>query len=254
MGLPVFYVPAEHIDQHTGMITLPHPDSRHLTRSLRAKEGDLVTIGDGLGTLYETKLGPTMSETVRCVVSESTYYPPERPQFVLFQGMSKSQATDDAITLAAESGAARMVIFEARRSPYEAAKKAGNRLERWQSIAREASKRARRAWPLEIRQPVAGFIDKALMETVNECVVLWEDEEQRRYSATLPEAAPVSLALVVGPEGGLEPHEIDVLRTLGARTASLGSNNIRTQSAGAFAVMLGRDHYGLLSPEAPSDA
>jgi 16S rRNA (uracil1498-N3)-methyltransferase len=253
MGLPVFYAPGERIDLEAGLILFDAAEARHLTRSLRAREGDLVTVGDAVGTMYRARIGPTLSEPLRCAIEDSVYYPPERPQFVIFQGLSKNHAMDEAIVMAAECGASRLVPFACKRSPLEAVRKSGARIERWLTLARESSKRARRAWPLDVRAPIYGFLEESALNTVGECVVLWEDEDSRSLAAALPRSEPVSVGLVVGPEGGLEPFEVDVLRNLGARTASLGYLNVRAQSAGSYAVMIGRNHYGLLAPGADTD-
>ena len=254
MGLPVFYASEQEIDGERGQITISGPDARHLTRSLRAREGDCVIFGDGIGTLYRARLGSTMAEPVRCQILSVTYLQPERPQLVIFQAMSKNQAMDETIARAAESGASRVVPFVSRRSPVEAVKKSAARLERWRSIARESSKVARRAWPLDVRTPLPGPLDEVAVRTVGACILLWEGEERRSFAEALPEAPPRSIGMIVGPEGGLDESEVDVMRTLGARTASLGVLNIRTESAGSMAVAIARFHYGLLSPGADEDA
>jgi len=253
MGLPVFYASKDHIDAERGIITLNAADSRHLTRSLRAREGDCLMIADGIGTMYEARLGSTMEEMVRCTILSEDYLTPEKPQVVLFQAMSKNQAMDETIARAAEAGASRVVPFTSRRSPVEAVRKSAGRLERWRTIARESSKVARRAWPLEVRPPLPGLPDEAAIRTVGECVVLWEEEDRRAFAGSLSAEPPRSIGLVVGPEGGLEGSEVDVLRTLGARTASLGGLNLRAQSAGSYAIIVARYHYGLLVPGTGAD-
>ena len=48
------------------------------------------------------------------------------------------------------------------------------------------------------------------------------------------------LAIVVGPEGGFEPAEIEELRALGAETATLGPRILRCETAplAALAVIM----------------
>jgi 16S rRNA (uracil1498-N3)-methyltransferase len=51
-----------------------------------------------------------------------------------------------------------------------------------------------------------------------------------------------SIALVVGPEGGIEQSELDALEAAGAKLVSLGANVLRTSTAGPAliaALMLG---------------
>ena len=253
MGLPVFYASKDRIDLERGRITLTAGDTRHLTRSLRAREGDHLFIGDGIGTIYEARLGSTADDPVRCSIVSEEYMTPEKPQVALFQAMSRNQAMDDIVARAAEAGASRVVPFTSRRSPVEAVRKSAGRMDRWRTIARESSMVARRAWPLEVRAPLPCLPDEAAIRTVGECVVLWEEEDRRAFAGALPAEPPRSLGLVVGPEGGLEESEVDVLRTLGARTASLGELNIRAQSAGSYAVIIARYHYDLLLPGARAD-
>jgi len=48
--------------------------------------------------------------------------------------------------------------------------------------------------------------------------------------------------VVVGPEGGIDPGELEVLATAGARAVRLGPHVLRSSSAGpaALAVLAGR--------------
>jgi 16S rRNA (uracil1498-N3)-methyltransferase len=253
MGLPLFYILEENLDLERGCVKITGLDARHLTRSLRVKQGDAVKVSDCKGTIRTTRVQTIAQDSVVCRLDSSTYMSPERPQVVLFQAMARNTSMDEAVARAAEAGASRFVPFVSKRSPLEAIKKSGSRLDRWRTIARESSKVARRAYPLEVREPVHSF-DESLLETVGACVVLWEDEVRKRFGEALPEEPPRSIGLVAGPEGGLSAAEVDVIRSMGARPASLGNLNMRAESAGSYATMIVRYHYGLLVPrESPPD-
>ena len=247
MGLPLFYVAEERIDTRSGCASVEGADARHLSKSLRAGMGDKLTICDARGSRYIARIETISPETVFLKLLSSRYVQPERPQVVLFQAMTKGPAMDEAVARAAEAGASRLVPFVSKRSPIEAVKKSGNRLERWRTIARESSKVARRPYPLEVREPSRSF-DESLMKTVGDCVVLWEEEESRPFKNALPDQPPRSIGLVVGPEGGLEAGEVAALRSMGGRAASLGEINLRAESAGSYAIMIVRYRYGLLAP------
>lgn len=227
-------------------------DARHLVKSLRVKSGDRMDICDSLGTVYRARVDGVTVDSVTLSIESSRYEPPERPQIVMFQAISKNAAMDEAVARAAEAGASRMVPFTARRSPFEAMKKGVSRTTRWRAIARESSMLARRPYPLEVRDAASSF-DEAMMGTVGDCVVLWEEEKKMSLADALPARAPRSVGLVIGPEGGLEAAEVDVMRSMGARSASMGSLNLRAQSAGAFAAMMIRNQYGLLAPLGSGD-
>ena len=51
------------------------------------------------------------------------------------------------------------------------------------------------------------------------------------------------MALLVGPEGGWDPQEIEQLKAAGAVTAGLGSRILRTETAGPAATAVTLYHY-----------
>ena len=51
-----------------------------------------------------------------------------------------------------------------------------------------------------------------------------------------PGTAPLVLAVVVGPEGGISPEETAALEAAGAMTVRLGPHVMRTASAGPVAL------------------
>lgn len=244
----MFYASEQQIDTSRGLVTLTGAEARHLWKSLRARQGDEVTVGDAKGTFYETVIESPPGDTAGFRIVSSRYLPPEKPQVVLFQAMPRLTAMDEVVARAAESGASRVVPFVSRRSPLEAVRKSASRLGRWQAIARDGSKNSRRAWPLEVRAPVAGFIDKGMLATVGSCIV-FREEESVPLARALPDRPPRSLGIVVGPEGGLEPAEVDVMRNMGCKAASLGGLNIKSEGAGSYAAILIRYHFGMLTSE-----
>jgi 16S rRNA (uracil1498-N3)-methyltransferase len=57
---------------------------------------------------------------------------------------------------------------------------------------------------------------------------------------SLRESLRAPIAIALGPEGGLEPEERDGLLAAGWRTASLGANVLRFETAGIAALALVR--------------
>ena len=59
--------------------------------------------------------------------------------------------------------------------------------------------------------------------------------------------SPATIGIVVGPEGGFAAEEAHVSETPGCQSASMGDLILRTETAGSYAVMLVRCHYGILN-------
>jgi 16S rRNA (uracil1498-N3)-methyltransferase len=80
-------------------------------------------------------------------------------------------------------------------------------------------------------------------------LVCWEEERQqglRQILESHPDQSPI--VLLIGPEGGLTIHEIDVARTEGFTTVSLGSHLLRTETAAIVLTGIVRYSLGDLDP------
>lgn len=79
-------------------------------------------------------------------------------------------------------------------------------------------------------------------------IVLWERERSEDLASALPSEAPGRIGILVGPEGGFSEVEAPLLEEIGCMKASMGDLIFSTETAGFYAVMLVRYHYGILRP------
>lgn len=77
-------------------------------------------------------------------------------------------------------------------------------------------------------------------------IVLDGEGEPLVGRASIALVPPVVIAL--GPEGGLEPDELDALKSAGFRSASMGSTILRFETAGVAALAMARTSLGTLTP------
>ena len=107
-------------------------------------------------------------------------------------------------------------------------------LARWRATAREAAKQARRPWH-PVVEPLASTAEVcALVAAADLAVVLHEAAVDPLATLDVPSAGTV--VVVVGPEGGIAPEELEALAAAGARSVRLGSEVLRTSTAGVAAV------------------
>jgi 16S rRNA (uracil1498-N3)-methyltransferase len=116
------------------------------------------------------------------------------------------------------------------------------RLERWERIVREAAGQCRRSHlpRLVPPQPFAAAL-AACDEELR--LLLWE-EESRPLAEVLPPAPPRSVALLIGPEGGLTVAEVAAARAAGFVPVRLGPRILRTETAGLAAAAVLQYLYG----------
>ena len=240
MALRRFYISPEKINQE-------HPeiigsDAGHISRVLRLKTNDGVELFDGTGQGYRARIVSVSSKKVEVAIESSFALLSESPVHItLAQGMLKDRKMDDLIRQLTELGIDCWMPFYASRSvPSPKAKGSDRRLERWRKIAVEAVKQCRRGRIPEIF-PMDDF--KAVLtssESYDRKVLFWEDTN---HAFDIPKGSIQRIILVVGPEGGFDPHEVRQARDHGFLTAGLGPRILRAETATLAAITLVQ--YGL---------
>jgi 16S rRNA (uracil1498-N3)-methyltransferase len=242
-----FAIAPERIDGQR--VTFDIEETRHLARVLRLGPGDLVLATDGRGHEYTVRietLGTSASGAILDVARRSS----EAPLAVtLVQGIPKRDKMETIVRAATELGVTRIVPALAARTVVTLEESRwGERARRWQRVAREAAKQCGRAVFPEVTAPVP--LRRAL-ETAEELrICLWEGE-LRPLGEVLRRApsSPGSVAIVVGPEGGLGSDEVAHARNLGWEIAGFGPRILRTETARVAALALVAAAFGdLVSP------
>ena len=227
-----FYPDPEKIRDDLAYLT--PEDSRHALTVLRLKPGATVEVISG-GLPWLARI---VGEENRIVcVRKLTPLPSTEPKLTvtLFQGIPKADKMDWIIQKATELGVSRIVPVEMERcvvrlSRTDEAKK----LERWRKISREAGKQSGRQ-----------LIMQDFLPALN--VVPWEEADGFGPLA-LVKAHPgaESLGILIGPEGGISPDEIGLLKTRDFIPITLGKRILRTETAGMAAVAALMCLYGEL--------
>ncbi len=212
--------------------TLIGSQAAHLSRVLRAREGQDFDITDGarvrrgrVVSVSDTRVEFELGEDVAVAAV---------PEITVLLSIFKFGRMEWAIEKLTELGAFRTVPLIAQRTDSHLAAAAAKRVERWRRIAREAAQQSRRVTPPEIALPVR--FNDALALSASTRIVLSEAEGQCTLKQALAGGAPVALAL--GPEGGWTADEL--LAFAGARwiPASLGPTILRAETAAIAAVAI----------------
>ncbi|HEU4756862.1 MAG TPA: 16S rRNA (uracil(1498)-N(3))-methyltransferase, partial [Agromyces sp.] len=159
--------------------------------------------------------------------------PEPAPRLTLVQALAKGDRDELAVQAATELGIDRVVPWAASRSVSRwDGPKAEKGRARWASIVREAVKQSIRARIPQV-EPLASTRElPARLE--GERMLLLVPGAETPLSAIRPDGR--DLALVVGPEGGMDPAEIERLREAGAEPVRLGEAVLRTSTAGPAAI------------------
>ncbi|MEW5740522.1 MAG: 16S rRNA (uracil(1498)-N(3))-methyltransferase [Myxococcota bacterium] len=231
-----------------GTLTVDGPRFHYLARVLRLTAGDALEVFDGTGRAFDARVTAVAEASASLALGPSRAAPLPRALTVV-QGLPKGDKLEWVLQKGTELGVSAFVPAACARSVVKLdAKAAASRVERWRRIVEEAARQCGRADvppvtpPAPLLDAVAGLPDAPAVFVL--------DEAERAVSLSHAFAplrdARRPLALVVGPEGGLERAEVDALLTRGAVPVSLGRLILRTETAALAAVSVLRHLDGEL--------
>ena len=207
-------------------------EARHALQVARVRPGERLSLGDGRGTVVRGAVVEAGQGVLAIEVDEVVHEPEPTPALWLVQALAKGDRDELAIQAATELGVTGVIPWAAERSVarWEGAKVARGE-ERWRSIVREAAKQAIRPRVPE----VAALATTAQLAALDGLTIVLEPSADLPLTAVAIDEAQ-RITLVVGPEGGVSPRELEKLADAGAVVARLGSEVLRTSTAGPAAL------------------
>ena len=214
---------------------------RHLARVLRMKPGARVALADGEGGEYSAVITAIAEErlNVRIETVLASVAGTAAPSITLLQGIPKGERMELILQKGTELGAAGFVPFLSSRTiPRLAGEKATERRRRWERIVMEAARQSRRP-DIPVVAEISPFSETVRSASQEVRLLLWEGEQQRGLREFLEVTPrPASVALLVGPEGGLSPEEAAEAISAGFIPVTLGPRILRTETAGLAVIAI----------------
>jgi 16S rRNA (uracil1498-N3)-methyltransferase len=214
-------------------------ESRKHVSVLRLRSGDELELFDGTGHTALATLLTVSAKRMTCRVAPRQYRAPEAPALHVVLGMPKGDKLDTAVRMLTELGAASIHIAQTERAVPKGTEMQ-TRLARLERISREACAQSGQAYAPVLHAPASLSAIAARAETGSPKWVLWEESATPRPRTGSSGSDP--MWVVVGPEGGLAPHEVDALREQGFVELSLGASILRFETAVVAAATLALDH------------
>jgi 16S rRNA (uracil1498-N3)-methyltransferase len=205
------------------------PDGHHLQRVRRLAPGEIVTAADGSGAWRTYEVSRAEKGSLALVASGEVEHAPDAAVGVALAVALTKGGLDDVVAAVTELGAVRVIPVRTARTVLRwDAPRARRAVDRLRAVAREAAMQSRRARVPEID----GVCDLAALGGRTDLVVADRDGAA---AAALPRPAPgAEWTVLVGPEGGLAPEELDFLAS--RPRMSLGPHVLRAATAPIAAV------------------
>ena len=211
-------------------IVLSNQESKHATKVLRKKEGDILNFADGKGGFYRAEI--TVADTKNCKLQIiSSEQKPKQHNYHLHIAIALTKNMDRYewfLEKATEIGIDEITPIICDYSERKVLK-----TERCNRILLSAMKQSLKFHLPKLNEamPLKEFLKQDFEG--NKYIAHCEDGEKTELRK---EEKANKTTVLIGPEGDFSPAEIEIALQNQFKTASLGTSRLRTETAGLVAV------------------
>lgn len=223
---PLFYIEPSMVDGDRIILT-GQPMRHALVLRLMPGESFRAVAGD---TLYNARVVHSGKDTVEAIITSVSKPEPFRYRVHLYAAVLKGDKFDLVVEKATELGVSSITpLITSRTIPRLEPEKAGARVERWKKVARAASQQCGRTTMPEILD-VTPYGHEILMSSPGVRLIASERHKDR---GALPDMIrdQREVSVMVGPEGGFSPQEVEMAMEAGFSPFSLGPLILRAETA-----------------------
>lgn len=197
---------------------------KRFSRVLRLQDGATVELFDGTGRVLTGVLSQKFLKNIQIM-----HIKPKGPRITLYQAMVSMDKLEQITQHSTELGVSEIILFKAERSQIDFKDKMTAKLERLTRIAQDASRQCGRA-------DVPGVIFEKSLGCATEDPLFIALPGVSSVIASLAKQSSTHLSILIGPEGGFSPAEIERFKSQGAQEISLAPYVLRTETASLAAL------------------
>jgi 16S rRNA (uracil1498-N3)-methyltransferase len=228
-------------------IALPQAQSHYLKHVLRLKPGAALCLFNGReASDYPAELIGDGKQLAAGVHSKQSVTTESALHSEIIQGLGRADHMDWMIQKTAELGVSRIALFNAERTqtplkPAQLEKK----MQHWHSVAISACEQSGRTIIPEIT--FQRDLGRAIATPTIDCKLLLDFNGDSLTSVLQQRSPSMPLAILLGPEGGLNPAEIEHAKSTGFAPVTLGPRVLRTETAAITALAIAQSLVGDMS-------
>ena len=236
--MPKFFVSDEQINEDIEEIQIVGTDVNHLKNVLRVKDGDKIEICNSSNQQnYYCQIKEIQKEYIKTtILKKMTQTVESNVKVSIFQGIPKVDKMEWIIQKAVELGVYDITPVEMKRCIVKLREKdLDKKLQRWQKISEVAAKQCGRDIIPKINSIIKSKDICDQIEQYDIVLVAYEEEKNVTLKEELLKLKQkgkeeIKIAIVIGPEGGLDHKEVEEWKKNGAREVTLGKRILRTET------------------------
>ena len=220
--------------------------SAHIARAMRMRVGDQLTLFNGQGGEFDACVNAVDKKTVTVDVGTHRDTEIESPLAIhLGIAISRGDRMDWIVQKATELGVQRLSPLLTERTEVKLkSDRAEKKTQHWQQIAIAACEQCGRNTIPKV-EPLQSLTSWVGTTEADRKLVL----HHRALAETANGSTPSTIALLIGPEGGLSPVEISLAEDAGYQALRLGPRIMRTETAPLAAMAILQSRWGDMSPD-----
>lgn len=235
--MPKFFVKSNQINDNRVIIT--GEDVNHIKNVLRLNIDDNIIICNvDTAINYTCGISKISNEKIECIIFNNIESNSESNIHInIFQGLPKSDKMELIIQKSVELGVCEITPVEMKRCVAKIDEKSKRKkLERWQKISEVAAKQCGRDVIPKVNEITNIKNICNLIKEYDIVLLAYEKEENNTLKNVLQELKKekgnnkLNIGIIIGPEGGLEEKEVEILKGSDAKVITLGKRILRTET------------------------
>ena len=213
-------------------VNLDKEETKHLTKVLRKKIGDVIYITNGQGVLFETKINFINKNSTELLITKNTVHSKSKVKINIAIAPTKmNDRTEWFIEKSTEIGIDTISPVLCEKSERKTIKK-----DRFEKIAISAMKQSLKYFKPNIDELVN------LNTFINNCdsdekFIAHCKDDNKQYLGNY-KLKSKSVTVLIGPEGGFSDNEIENAKNKGFIAVTLGNSRLRTETAAVVATQV----------------
>jgi len=233
MDIPFFF--SHELNQQTKTLVLDEAASRHAVQVLRMKEGAILQLANGKGTIAQAAITDAHKKSTEVTIEATSYEPPVEHKIAIAISLVKNAARFEwFLEKATEIGITDIYPLLCNRTERQVF-----RLDRMKQILISAMLQSQQAW-MPILHTTASFNDsiKAFekMEGSKMIAHCLKTDKQQLVDQLINQSC--HQLILIGPEGDFTKEEIQLAMDNNYKPVTLGNTRLRTETAGMVAATL----------------
>ena len=211
-------------------------DVNHIKNVLRKNIGEELEICNKENSNnYIAKIEKIENNCITCkIIKILTNTSEKNVQIHILQGLPKADKMELVIQKSVELGAYEITPIAMKRCIVKInAKDESKKIQRWQKISEVAAKQCGRNIVPKTNNIKNIKEVCSIIKDYDIVLVAYEKEKENKLKTELQkikDKTNVKIAVIIGPEGGIEPEEVQQLQQNGAKVVTLGTRILRTET------------------------